>query len=173
MSVFEEAGAFLLEVLKEGCTLQKKLLEVVKEEQEILIQNRVGELGDVAKRKADLILENQVFENRLVGVLRNVARLAGLEEKEVCISQLLPLFPKELALSIEALQNQIWKISAELQKINQQNAILIKDTLNYFNTVFALLTKAENSSSSDDSYGFLGKTNTGKVTQSLLIDGRM
>ncbi|BER93243.1 flagellar protein FlgN [Atrimonas thermophila] len=172
MSVFEEAGTVLLEVLKEGCTLQKKLLEVVREEQEILIQNRIGELGDVVKKKADLILENQAFERKLTGVLRNIASFAGLEEKETCISQVLPLFPEEIAISIKALQNDIWETSAEVQRVNQQNAILIKDTLNYFNAVFALLARIE-SYNSFEAYDPSGKRETGKALQGILIDGRM
>ena len=172
MSIFEEAGMVLLEVLEEGCALQKKLLEVVKKEQEVLIQNRVGELGDVVKKKADLILENQAFECKLAGVLRNIARFAGLEEKEICISQVLSLFPEEMAFSIETLQNEIWEISAELQRVNQQNAILIKDALNYFNAVFALLTRVENHNSLE-AYDPSGKKEPGRTFQGILIDGRI
>lgn len=172
MSIFEEAGMVLLEVLEEGCALQRKLLEVVREEQEVLVQNRVGELGDVVKKKADLILENQAFERKLAGVLRNIARFAGLEEKEICISQVLSLFPEEMAFSIETLQNEIWEISAELQRVNQQNAILIKDALNYFNAVFALLTRVE-SHNSLEAYDPSGKKEPGRALQGILIDGRM
>ncbi len=173
MSVFEEAGMVLLEVLEEGCALQRKLLEVVKEEQEVLVQNRVGELGDVVKKKADLILENQAFERKLTGVLHNIAKFAGLEEKEeICISQVLSLFPEEMAFSIENLQNEILEINAELQRINQQNAILIRDVLNYFNAVFALLTRVEDHDSLE-AYDSSGKKGPGRTLQGILIDGRM
>lgn len=170
MIQMEDVLNFLFALLEKELQLQKELLECVQQKKRCLLHNRMEELTEILEREGELVFQAKEVEIKIRRIWSEMAPQVGLESKDLNISYLASLVGEEKGKRFLALQEELKKTLGEIHKVNQENAIIIRDTLDYIEVMFSIvLREFEKRKQNYDRFG----CNPNRESCGILINGVM
>lgn len=133
--------SFLLNLLEKEVQLQKGILRCAQEKKQCLLRNRVEDLSRLLEQEGELVFQAKEIEMKIKRVWREIAPQVGLDPEKLSIPGLAPLVGEERGKRFLALREELQETLVELQKVNQENAIIIRDTLNYIEVMFSIILR--------------------------------
>ncbi|MGQ9472934.1 MAG: flagellar protein FlgN [Candidatus Caldatribacteriaceae bacterium] len=141
MIQIEDVLNFLFALLEKELQLQKSLLECARQKKQYLLKNRMEELSELLEKEGELVFQAKETETKIRRIWVDVALQMGLESKNFSISYLASLAGEEKGKKFLALQEELKEILKEIHKVNQENAIIIRDTLDYIEVMFSIVLR--------------------------------
>ena len=132
---------FLLNLLEKEVQLQKGVLRCAQEKKQCLLKNRVEDLSKLLEQEGGLVFQAKEVEMKIKRVWREVAPQIGLDSEKLSIASLAPLVGEERGKRFLVLRQELQETLAELQRVNQENAIIIRDTLNCIEIMFSTILR--------------------------------
>lgn len=132
---------FLLTLLEKEAQLQREILRCAREKRQCLLKNRMDELSDLLEWEGELVFQAKEVEVKIKRVWKEVAPQVGLDPGNLNISRLVSLAGETQGEKFLAVQQELKEVVAELQRVNQENAIIIRDTLNYIEVMFSIILR--------------------------------
>ncbi len=155
----EEFLNFFLSLLEKELRLQKELLELARQKKKFLLQNRMEELVGILEKEGELVCQAREVETKMKRVWKEAVHQLGLEPEEFSISRLVKLSDQGRGKKFLDLQSDLQKTLWELRELNEQNALIIRDTLNYIEIMFSILFR--HFDTQGKSYGPFGQVSNG------------
>ncbi|MCX7667311.1 MAG: flagellar protein FlgN [Atribacterota bacterium] len=146
--------AFLLTLLEKEVQFQREILRCAREKRQCLLKNRMNELGDLLEQEGELVFQAKEIEVKIKRIWREIAPQMGLDPENLNISCLSALAGGEQGKRFLAVQQELREIVTELQRVNQENAMIIRDTLNYIEVMFSIILREFDRK--EQSYGRFG-----------------
>lgn len=119
----------ILEILYKEKGLLMEMLDTLKTEKQVLINDDVKKLEEIVKKEEELKSQIDSIEK---------LRIEKCGNKR--LKDILPLFKGSEREEIEALGREIENAVSGIQEINNINSLLIKQSLNYIRSVMNMLT---------------------------------
>jgi flagellar biosynthesis/type III secretory pathway chaperone len=146
----------LIDVLQLEKKVYADLLDISKNKTNIIIEGKAAELDKIIKSEQSLVLVSSRLENAREGFMAKLSEQIGLKPGEITITNLLPHVRASRKIELELYRQQINAVINELKKVNDLNAGLIRNSLEYINFSINLI--------SGGSAGNISYSNTGKIT---------
>lgn len=131
----------LLSILDEEKELYKTILEVSKNKNTLLKENKVKELEAVTKEEEDLVAQVIAKEKLRIQEVKDICRRYDKPEKSLKIEELCEFVDNSKDELLEA-KKEITEILKELKELNDLNATLINSSLDYINFAVNMLMDA-------------------------------
>jgi len=147
----------LLQVLDEEARLYEDILKISKNKTDVIVKGNVAELENIVKIEQSIVLRINELEDMRDEVVGKLSAEVGLKPSEVSISSLLGHLKGEQAEKLKCFQERMMAILGELKNINELNAKLINNSLEYINFSINLLAAAD---AADGTYGSSGQINS-------------
>lgn len=145
----------LIDVLKNEEEIYRDILRASHEKTDIIIKGNVAELENSTKYEQTKIFQVADLEDIREKIIAKLAVQYGKNSSELNITCIKSLLPQDRAQKLEDTHVKLLKVLNELREVNNLNSKLIRNSLEYIDFSFNLLTGAE---LSGNTYGNSGKT---------------
>ncbi|MEN3185717.1 MAG: flagellar export chaperone FlgN [Atribacterota bacterium] len=160
--------AFLLTLLEKETQFQKEILRCAWKKRQCLLKNRMEELSELLEREGELVFQAKEVERKIERLWKERAPLLGFNSEKLNISDLATLVGGEEGEKFLAVQQELKEVVMELQRVNHENAMIIRDTLNYIEVMFSIILREFDRK--EQSYGWFG-TGFENGPRGLIING--
>lgn len=123
----------LISILGEMVELYRGMLRLTEQKRQVLIAAKSQELTVVTQHEEVLILQIGRLESLRETAIRQIASTHGLAPDKITLNKVHELADEKIAARLAELGEQLTTIVGELTPLNQQNAQLIQQALNYVN----------------------------------------
>lgn len=158
----------LLERLEEIQDHYRQMLELAGKKQKELVKGNLEQIEALTKEEEKLIFKIGRLEDERHHCARRLISHFQLRE-EATLTDLMEVAPAEVKDKLQALQESMAQLIAEMDKLNQENINLIQQSLRFINFTVDLLTKADDPST----YGSGKEANAKPDTISRLVDKKI
>lgn len=135
----------LVFLMTEIVAMYRLILKLSQDKKKVLVSARVDELNELTKQEEGLILQIGKLESAREQVVAELAGLYGLLAKDLTLAKAKELAGGEVSAKLQAIEEELSQITAELVPINQINTELIQQSLNYVNYNLNILTQGSTS----------------------------
>lgn len=135
----EDRLGFLLSLFEKELQLQKQLLHWAKEKKQCFLKNDLEKLPNILDEEGELVFQAKETEVKIKRAWKEIALQLDLKEEELNISRLVSLTDEERGEKFREVQEALKETVAELRRVNEENAIIIQDTLNYIEVMFSII----------------------------------
>jgi hypothetical protein len=122
----------LIEILKEQKYNLGSLLKIVKEKQNILVNNKLEKLKDYLSLEENKILEIQITEEKRLRLMQKIFTEFQIKNErfklEILVEELNGKVPNNDLTDIKEKEIEIKNTIKEITKTNQQNLLLVKQS---------------------------------------------
>lgn len=132
----------LLNILKEEIELYKIILDVSKNKNILLKENKVKELEATTKEEEGLVAQVIAKEKERIQEVKDICKRYGKPEKSLKIEELCEFVDNSKEELLQA-KKEIMELLKELKEINDLNETLIKSSLEYVNFAVNMLMDAK------------------------------
>lgn len=129
----------LMDILTAEKRLLGELTELGRKKQRILLDGQVAELEKIIGLEETLILKQGRLEDQRQKVQQALAAAVPTLSAEAGLKEMVPAAPPELQPQLRGLQEELVSGLQTLQQINEQNELLIKQSLAFINYNLELL----------------------------------
>ena len=141
----------LIKVLKIQENNLNSLLAIVKEKQNIIVNNKILKLSDYMELEEKKLLEIQITEEKRLRTMQELFTKYQIKNKrlklEVLVNELKDLVPEIYINSIKEKEVEIKKLINEITRINKQNLLLVQQSSQIISeTVKAVIDTSKNRS---------------------------
>jgi small-conductance mechanosensitive channel len=126
-------------ILEAQIGLNKHLLETARQKQRLIIQGNLPELNQLLQTEGLLIGEAVKLEAERFGLQSELAQEHGLPSQELTLARIKEIFGQATA-HLQQLGTELYQVLDELNLVNQQNATLIEQSLQFLEYNMNLLT---------------------------------
>ncbi|HSV31410.1 MAG TPA: flagellar export chaperone FlgN [Atribacteraceae bacterium] len=163
---------FLLDLIGKEIEVQECILQIAGEKRRVLRENHIEELLCYLRQEETLLLQAQDLEREMNQVWKKMCNEHSLNLPVFRLADLIDLADDEQAQLLSKTKEHLSTVVRDLEVINRQNALLIKEALEYINIVFSLLVEGPPEKSGALGYAPPGgKEGPGKNINGLFIDG--
>jgi len=159
----------LCSILHDEKVIVADLLELAKEEREIVVAGESAKLEDVIRLQIKQINKLGALEKKRTEINKNISKETGLPEKGITITAILETATQNERAKLEPLQKQLTAMVEQHAAINEENRELIKSHLEYSETMLELMAGAEDPL--NNMYGGDGKAAVERRKSTGFIDG--
>jgi len=138
-----EVWGNLLTVLTESVTLYNDLLLLGEEKRRALVEADTAELDAITRREELRILDGTRLEERRAKATAALATRYHLTDKKIALSRLAEVAEPVMADQIRALGAELDVVVNQLVRLNETNAALIHQALNFVHYNLNLLTRSQ------------------------------
>lgn len=133
----------LTKVLERETQIYTELLTLVKETQQALIDNHMDGLNKCLDAKQELLAKAAKLEEMRQNHLDQLLEIFQLEREKGNLTNLIERVPQEFKGKLTACQQQLQQLVDDINEINRQNEVLIKDSLKFIDYNMSILTGQE------------------------------
>ena len=133
----------LVTLLRSELELYKNLLLVAKKKKPALIEGKLADIEELTKTEQILLLKVGKVEEGRQSLHLQLANHFSMPVEQLTISKLIEIIEEPWASAINGVQEDFILTLEELKVINQSNSGLIKQSLDYIEFSFNLLTGTE------------------------------
>ncbi len=155
---------FISNINKE-VNMAKEILELSKFKTEKLKEQDVQELNSIIQAEETFVLTFGNIIKKREEYLEEILNLIGVEKQSADVSEIVNFVPQKYRKDLIQYQQKMQNIIEEQKKINELNAHLIKDNLEYINYMINMST---GDSTASVSYGHKGNASTNSYSKSLI-----
>lgn len=130
------------EVLAEERELCRSLLAKAMTKKDVLVRGDIAALEEIVRVEEEMIHLAGRLEQRRLEYHRQLAQSLGLTEEELSVERLIVL-ARDAGCELETVLSDLKEILTELGQINEINAALIRQSLDFVNFSLSLFTGAE------------------------------
>ncbi|MCL2221139.1 MAG: flagellar protein FlgN [Oscillospiraceae bacterium] len=159
----------LYSILQDEKVIVADLLELAKEEREIIVAGESTKLEDVIRLQIKQINKLGALEKKRTEINKNIAREIGIPETGITITAILETATQNEKAKLEPMQKLLTVMVEQHATINAENRELIKSHLEYSETMLELMAGAEDPL--NNMYGGDGKSTTERRKSTGFIDG--
>lgn len=142
----------LIRILKLETEEYTVVLELLKEQQKLIIKNKIAEIDVINQRLQTIYDHTSLLEKKRLALVQQLSESLELDSQLLTLDKIKDYLPKEYEKAYKAVSEQLKKVISELQRENKNNQDLLKMSLVYVD--FSLNLYA---GSSRSSYGQKGQ----------------
>lgn len=160
----------LVEVLQEQTEIYKDLLKQSQQKTEMIVKNDIEEIKISTEKEEGTIRKIAKLELKREDVIKQIAAVLKVSENQIKISDLIQVLekaPTDQKL-LQQTQTEMLEVLQELQKTNEKNKQLIKQSLDYIDFSVNLIQTSQNASTT--SYNSGGMSRYGSATDQSYFD---
>lgn len=131
----------LLQILNYQLELYSTLLQLAREEQKILVENRSKDLEPVLEQEDQIIFNIEEVDKTRRVMFQRVASMLGIERDAVTLQKLIGRVVEPYSTEFSNKYNQLAETIDDLNNVNQLNSQLINNSLDYTRYVMDLITQ--------------------------------
>jgi len=159
----------LCSVLQDEKTIVKGLLELAKEERDVIVAGESGKLEAIIKLQIKQLNKLGALEKKRTEINKTISEESSIPESQITITTILETSDPNERVKLSNLQNQITALIAEHTALNAENRELIKSHIEYSDTMLELMVGAEDPL--NNMYGGDGKAATERKKSTGFYDG--
>jgi len=159
----------LCSILQDEKTIVKGLLELAKEEREVIVAGESGKLEAIIKLQIKQLNKLGALERKRTEINKAISKESGIPESQITITAILETSDPNERVKLSNLQNEITALIAEHTAINAENRDLIKSHIEYSDTMLELMVGAEDPL--NNMYGGDGRAATERKKSTGFYDG--
>jgi flagellar biosynthesis/type III secretory pathway chaperone len=128
----------LCDSMEEQLVCYRMLFELAQKEKQSLIHQDIATMSVLLKEKENIlsrIKQQEVLRKQCIDALSHTVDLQG---RELSLDRLITAMDKPNALRLERLKQALAQLAGNLQKINQDNELLIQHQLRYINDMIKI-----------------------------------
>jgi len=156
-------------ILQDEKTIIADLLELAKEEREIIIAGESTKLEDIIRLQIKQINKLGALEKKRTEINKRISIEIGIPETAITITAILESATQNEKVRLAPLQKQLTTMVEQHATINAENRELIKSHLEYSETMLELMAGAEDPL--NNMYGGDGKAAVERRKSTGFIDG--
>jgi|YNPBryunderm2012_1023409.scaffolds.fasta_scaffold00793_2 hypothetical protein len=165
----EDRLDFLYNLFEKELQLQSKLLDYAREKKRCLLGNDMEKLSEILEEEGEIVFQAKETEAKIKRSWKEIVLQMGLEGEELSVSRLAVLAGEGRGERFLLIQQRLRDTLTELRRVNEENAIIIRDTLNYIEVLFSIILREFDKN--ERSCGYFG-SGWGR-TCGIIIDGVM
>jgi len=135
--------ADLCGLLQEQKEVLGNMLELAKEERQIIINGESDKLEDVIRLELKELNKLGAIEKKRLALHKVIAAELGLQENEITVSNIAEKAQPDERAAIRKLQTELMPIIQEHSAVNMENRELIKSHIEYSETMLELMVDSE------------------------------
>jgi len=148
----------LTDVLEKEASVYEDFLSIQKGKTDILVNGNISELEKMIKTEQSFFEEIQGLEAEREQIIEQIAQKTKTDSSALNLTWMINNYVKpEQANKLKSLRDKILNTVNELKKVNEQNARLINNSLEYINFSINLIASASDSGSRYGNDGKEGK----------------
>lgn len=159
----------LCAILTEQSGVLKNMLELAKEERDILISAKTEMLEDVIRHEFKELNKLGNIEKRRLALMSNIAGEMNIAAGELTVSKIAELAEPDERAVIRTLQEELTPLINEHAAINKENRLLIETHVEYSQMMLELMVGAEDPL--NNMYGGDGKAAPERKKATGIFDG--
>lgn len=148
----------LINILERETEIYEELLKISKDKTDIIVKGKVTDLENITKVEQNFALDIERLEALREKVIKNLADDIGINHSNLTISKLIKYLDKENAQELEKCKENLLGIINEIKNINDLNAKLIQNSIDYINFSINLLASIPEA---NNNYSSTGNSNEG------------
>lgn len=149
----------LMDILEREIGIYEELLKISQDKTEIIVKGKVTELDNITKLEQTLVLNMGSLEALREKTINDLSHEFQTNPWEITISELFRYVDQNQAQRLEEYKTKLLNTINEIKTINDLNAKLIQNSIDYINFSVNVLSSAP---AADNNYGNTGHTNDGK-----------
>lgn len=149
-----EMVAALIQVISREAAVFEDFLGLLKQQQEMLVQNDIDGLNQNTALQREKVVESQILSKNREELVSEI-KSANAIEGDLNVSRLLELVDEDQGSRLLQLRNIINGLNDKIGEVRDQNAMLLNRSREYINRTMELLAKINNP---DTSYSKNGTT---------------
>ena len=159
----------LCRLLQEQKEVLGNMLELAKEERQIIVGGESDKLEDVIRLELKELNKLGAIEKKRLALHETIAKELGLPENEITVSNIAEKAEPDEREAIRKLQTELMPIIEEHAAVNMENRELIKSHIEYSQTMLELITESEDPL--NNMYGGDGRATPDKKKTTGFYDG--
>lgn len=156
----------LVQVIKREEGLLQDFLDLLENQKDLLVKNKVEDFEATVRRQEELITEIRDLESDRIARVKRIAEGLEIQEAEITITRLVELSLGQVSGELQDAKKSMSRLVERIRRANQVNQYLIKRSLNMANRSLDLLI---DDNLRDVIYEQSGKL-TGQDRRSLMIN---
>lgn len=149
--------------------LYQEMLKLAKiKRKELLVGNLKG-IEEVTKEESQLIVEAGRLENDRYQQAKQLSKQYGLDP-EATLEDFIKVAPEGEKAKMQELQERMHQLAGEIDKVNQENIVLIEQSLKFINFSVDILTTPDDADTYDPD---LGKNHKQDSNISRILDKKI
>lgn len=129
----------LTAVLQALLDVHRQLLRLAERKREVIVAGKLPALQSLVKEETELVEQLKRLEQERTNLVQRMVP-ASSGERKVTLSQLLEQVDDEKRTRIQRLMKDLLDVIEQLQKENEQNQTLVKESLQYVQQTINVLT---------------------------------
>jgi len=159
----------LCNLLQEQKAVLESMLELAKEERQIIISGESAKLENVIRLELKELNKLGAIEKKRLALHSVIAQELGLQDDEITVSNIADRADPDERDAIRKLQTELMPIIEEHTAVNMENRELIKAHMEYSETILELMVDSEDPL--NNMYGGDGKAAPDRKKAKGLYDG--
>jgi len=159
----------LCRLLHEQKGILVNMLELAKEERQIIVKGESDKLEDVIRLELKELNKLGAVEKKRFALHKTIATELGLPDDEITVSSIADNAEPDEREAIRKLQTELMPIIEEHAAVNRENRELIKSQIEYSQTMLELITESEDPL--NNMYGGDGRAAPDKKRPTGFYDG--
>lgn len=135
----------LIALLEEETDVFRRMLQLVKDQQQALVQDNIAAIQDNVQRQQLAAQEVAQIEARRIQVTRGIAQRFGQGEEGLTISRVCGFYEGADRDRVEGLRESLLDLNAGILQANRNNAVLIRHAVRYVDRSLQLLKGGDGS----------------------------
>lgn len=150
----------VIELLEAEYKVYEEMFRISKEKTNFIVEGKVSELDNIVKLEQAMVLQVSKIDKQREDALSQFSQLVGVGENGLNISEIKKHADEGQNRKLVRYQEEMTRLVKELSHINQLNAKLIKNSLDFIELSLNLISNADVSSNNYEKKGNAsGKSN--------------
>lgn len=132
--------------------LYQQMLVLAGKKQKQLVLGNLKEIENLTKEEESLVFEAGRLENERYQQAKRLTERYQLPQ-DATLTDFIKVAPQEDKVRLQELQENVNKLVQEIDKVNQENILLIEQSLKFINFTVDVLTKPEDVDTYDSDLG--------------------
>ena len=128
----------LCDSMEEQLVCYRSLFDLAHKEKQSLIHQDIAAMAGILKEKENIlskIKQQEILRRQCINAL---SQTVSLQSKELSLDKLITFVDKPSAMRLEKLKQALTQLAVNLNKINQDNEVLIRHQLRYINDMIKI-----------------------------------
>ena len=121
----------LIEILKWETDEYTAVLELLKEQQKLIIKNKIAEIDVINQRLQTSYDQTSLWEKKRIALVKQLAESLKLDSQLLTLDKIKNYLPNEYQEDYQATSEQLKKVINAIQRENKNNQDLLKMSLVY------------------------------------------
>jgi len=120
------------------------MLELVKSERDVVVNDKVEELVEITKKKEEIISAIESLEQERKNLIDRIASEFNLSHEQLSLDKIAELADEDYSSRFIKLRRRMKELLNEIIKINERNLQIVEKSMNTFNTTIEILLSESN-----------------------------